>query len=88
MNLVLVFRHGWLKSHPYDQVYLPTYFVDMELGKESLEDYIRRVHPLFLVDVWEIMQQIAAGIAFIHRKGIIHRDLKPANGNIYRCQSN
>jgi serine/threonine protein kinase len=35
-----------------------------------------------VVDVFEIcsiMEQIAAGVAEMHKRGIIHRDLKPAN---------
>ena len=81
MNLVTVFRHGWLESHRSEATELPIYFVDMELGKENLEGYIRRAYPLSLIDIWEIMQNIACGISFLHRRKIIHRDLKPANSH-------
>jgi len=30
--------------------------------------------------VWEIMEDITDGLAFIHRNKEIHRDLKPQNG--------
>lgn len=31
-------------------------------------------------NTWEIVCQIARGLAFIHRRGHAHRDLKPSNG--------
>jgi len=30
--------------------------------------------------IWEIMKDIACGVAFIHHNREIHRDLKPRNG--------
>jgi len=32
------------------------------------------------VQVWDIMRQIAEGVAFIHSHRQVHRDLKPRNG--------
>jgi serine/threonine protein kinase len=60
------------------------YMIDMELGTETLLDRIRHsgksaVNGIFPWEVWYIIQQIAAGVAEIHKHGIIHRDLKPAN---------
>lgn len=59
----------------------------MELGQGSLEDSIKHEfrHSLNYsaipnLGIWHIMQQIAAGVKFIHQHGVIHRDLKPANG--------
>jgi len=40
-NIVQVLRHGWLTSKTRGNASLPVYFVDMELGIQSLEDYIR-----------------------------------------------
>lgn len=31
-------------------------------------------------NLWTIMNQIAQGVEFIHRKKHVHRDLKPLNG--------
>lgn len=66
---------------------LPVYIIDMELGKQSLTEFIRlhfhsgRPNPLRPADVWGIMAQLARGIAFMHHRGVIHRDLKPDNSN-------
>ena len=60
------------------------YMIDMELGKGTLLDFIQKaysngVNSLDANTIWNIMQQISAGLAEIHKRGIIHRDLKPAN---------
>jgi serine/threonine protein kinase len=59
------------------------YMIDMELGKGTLLDFIQtyfgRNTPPRPDIIWNIMQQISAGVADIHKRGIIHRDLKPAN---------
>jgi len=81
VNIVRVFRHGWMKS--INGAQLPIYYVDMELGQCSLDDYIKQnsAKPKTVHDVFKIMAQVAAGVSFIHRKGMIHRDLKPANSS-------
>ncbi|MDL9980072.1 serine/threonine-protein kinase [Microbacterium sp. ASV49] len=50
----------------------------MPLAQGSLSDYVKQVtgNPPQIV---EIMRQISAGLAYIHRQGIYHRDLKTAN---------
>jgi serine/threonine protein kinase len=85
LHIVRIFRHDWLVSSSRGGAGLPVYYIDMELGRGNLEDYIKY---RFLNDpaciptfrIWQIMQQVAAGVKFIHQYGVIHRDLKPANG--------
>lgn len=88
LHIVRIFRHDWLTSSNRGGASLPVYYIDMELGQGSLEDYIRRTFlhdpdriPIF--QIWQIMRQIAAGVKFIHQNRMIHRDLKPANGKLF-----
>jgi serine/threonine protein kinase len=85
VNILKVFRHYWMESSQ-GQVYM----IDMELGEGTLLDYIQKQYSgatvtksskmqFHVKDIWDIMQQISAGLAEIHKRGIIHRDLKPAN---------
>jgi serine/threonine protein kinase len=87
-NIVPVFAHGQL---PFSSIH----YLDMELCDLNLEKYIHRGRTTSLqtpfnaaemspqmqmFQVWEIMENITNGVAFIHDKGEVHRDLKPRNG--------
>jgi serine/threonine protein kinase len=87
-NLILAINYGWT-------IEADTFFIDMKLCRMSLRDLMeanfkdslgasflthpQRNHPLLPLLYWEIVQQIAGGIAFIHSLGEVHRDLKPEN---------
>ena len=49
------------------------------VGGGSLQEFVERQGPLDAVQVVQIGQQLAAGLAAAHAVGVIHRDVKPAN---------
>ena len=58
-------------------------FITMEYVEgESLHSILRQRGKLDVAEAVDIMEQVASGLAAVHREGIIHRDLKP--GNIMR----
>jgi serine/threonine protein kinase len=88
-NIIKIFGFGELQNSTY-------HYIDMELCDFDLKEYIDNRHQFesqsrvlgaFMdqgekhsVDVWNIMRQIANGVAFIHSHREVHRDLKPRNG--------
>lgn len=75
-NLVAVFRQGEVED-------TTMFYYDMELCQRNLEDFIQQYctkeQRITMSALWDIMQQIACGVAFIHEQGEVHRDLKPRN---------
>lgn len=82
-HIVEVFRHGEFPDSSHA-------FIDMELGDVNLEDWNRSNWIIGRTseyisqskktkELWNIMAQIADGLAFIHRNNEVHRDLKPRN---------
>jgi serine/threonine protein kinase len=85
-NLVQIHSHGYLDYHlgPNSRKRLPVYIIDMELGGESLHEFLKRIYHerqegTRPVVVWEVLGQIASAVGWIHKRGVIHRDLKPEN---------
>jgi eukaryotic-like serine/threonine-protein kinase len=57
---------------------LPFLVMQLVTG-ESLEQRLKRVGKLSVVDAVRIGMQSAAGLANAHQNGLIHRDIKPGN---------
>ena len=84
-NIIQVLDYGNISGQTYG-------FIDMELCDLNLEEFnrcqwkrIEATHRLpagsLELETWNIMSQIADGLAFMHRQREVHRDLKPRNGN-------
>lgn len=83
-NLIHVLQHGKLPASPY-------YYIDMELCRYNLEDYLessRRLGPqarsglkgLDIKEILDLMEQLASGASYLHDHDIVHGNLKPKNG--------
>src|SRR5271169_2492118 len=92
-NLVAILKHGrLLESWPFyyiDMEFCEGNLEDYIRGIHP-ERYAARLMSQFsslgisyvgrVATIWDIMEQIASGICFIHICGQVHRDLKPRNG--------
>jgi len=88
-NIVTVFKHGKLRPSYY---HLDMELCDLNLQhyiERKWTPAIQEKMPYFTVEplpmrnkraqIWDIMEDITSGLAFIHLHKEIHRDLKPRN---------
>jgi len=68
-------------SFKIDQIDSFVIYIQMEICKETLFEYIERIppSPLNFLENMKLFLEIIKAVDFIHSKGIIHRDLKPRN---------
>jgi serine/threonine protein kinase len=77
-------RHGLKLHHPnilpvQEFSSEPPFIVMPFLQRGSLSTWLKSKPQLTEQIIAHLAKQIAAGIAFAHKKGLIHRDLKPSN---------
>jgi len=80
-NIVNVYDYG-------DSQDGSVYFVMEFLEGETLDDLMRRRHPMPLPLLLHVFGQIAKALAAAHGKQIVHRDLKPANVYVVAREGN
>jgi len=87
-NLVNILTAGW---HPWQGQ--RQFCIDMEWCEFNLHDYIYGPYktpesknfvdlslPAEYTSIWDVLEQITCGVAFMHQLKLVHRDLKPSNG--------
>jgi serine/threonine protein kinase len=94
--VVSVFRHGLLSTSYYFldmelcelnlEDYIERKWTSLIIRKVS---YFTNDQPsrMRASQIWDIMQDISSGVAFIHSNKEIHRDLKPRNGRASVCDT-
>jgi serine/threonine protein kinase len=93
-NIVSVFRQGWLSPSSY--YYLDMEFCDLNLDswiQRRWTPVVKQKLPYLtanlpsrtrMTQIWDIMEDLTKGVAFIHTMGQVHRDLKPRNSTPLR----
>lgn len=88
-NIVQVLNHGILCNCPYYFIDMELCDLSLELyiqrteppnPSEALPHFIKDGgSDLTVLQIWNVMRQIASGVEYIHSQEHTHRDIKPAN---------
>jgi serine/threonine-protein kinase len=79
-RLALALRHRFIvRVYEADPYGAPPFLVEEFLGGEDLNRKISRGEPPTVREKLQLLEQIAAGLAYAHRRGVAHRDIKPEN---------
>jgi serine/threonine protein kinase len=96
-NIIEILNHGWLRGefHTYyiDMEVASLTLAEYLYGCERTAISIQTDFPAYLspeiastfeermLNMFEVGQQIARGLQFLHSNQQVHRDMKPSNGN-------
>ncbi len=73
-RLVRTYTWGFAEERPYFTMeYLPGKTLEKIIADQALLGQFRTSH------FFDLIQQLAEGLAYIHAQGAVHRDLKPSN---------
>ena len=74
LRLVRTYAWGFAKDRPYFTMeYLPGKTLEKIIADQARLGQFRASH------FFDLIQQLAEGLAYIHTQGAVHRDLKPSN---------
>jgi serine/threonine protein kinase len=91
-NIVCVFYQGWLSSSLY---FLDMEYCELDLDGWIQRHWSPEVEQKLphltgnvpsrtkMTQIWDVMEDLTKGVAFIHSKSQVHRDLKPRNSNSF-----
>ncbi len=73
-RLVRTYTWGFAEERPYFTMeYLPGKTLEKIISDRALLEQFRASH------LFDLIQQIAEGLTYVHAQGMVHRDLKPSN---------